>query len=277
MRTKRRLKKQIKKFLLKILIILTFAIFCFSMYKIVNWFIDSREISKQMELIDKKSEVKEIEDSEDTEIIKPTNDLEPSDPYWDYIKMKLINVDFKDLKTINKYTVGWIQVGGTSINYPFVKGYDNGHFLYNDFYDKKNSAGWIFMDYRNNAKSFDKNTIIYGHARLETIMFGTLENILTEQWLNNKDNHVIKLSTEKENTLWQIFSVYHIPKTSDYLEVDFESQNEYNNFLKKIKKRTIIDFNTNVNVADKILTLSTCHKDNERLVVHAKLIKSTKR
>mgnify|MGYP003302579308 CR=1 FL=1 len=35
------------------------------------------------------------------------------------------------------------------------------------------------------------------------------------------DNYVIKLSTEYENTLWQIFSVYHIPETSDYIRTDF--------------------------------------------------------
>lgn len=38
----------------------------------------------------------------------------------------------------------------------------------------------------------------------------------------NTDNFVIKISTETENSLWQIFSVYHIPTTSDYLKTDFD-------------------------------------------------------
>ena len=31
---------------------------------------------------------------------------------------------------------------------------------------EKNNAGWIFLDYRNNMNKLDKNTIIYGHSRL---------------------------------------------------------------------------------------------------------------
>ena len=46
-------------------------------------------------------------------------------------------------------------------------------------------------------------------------MFGSLRKILTNGWLNKQENFVIKLSTEKENTLWQVFSVYKIPTTND--------------------------------------------------------------
>ena len=35
----------------------------------------------------------------------------------------------------------------------------------------------------------------------------------------------------------------------------------------------MFNFNTNVNINDKILTLSTCYNDDEKMVVHAKLIK----
>ena len=49
-------------------------------------------------------------------------------------------------------------------------------------------------------------------------MFGTLRKVLNNGWLNNTDNLVIKISTETENSLWQIFSVYHIPATNDYLK-----------------------------------------------------------
>ena len=41
-----------------------------------------------------------------------------------------------------------------------------------------------------------------------------------------------------------------------------------------IKNRSIYDFNTNVTTSDKIITLSTCYKNNKnKLVVHAKLLK----
>ena len=53
------------------------------------------------------------------------------------------------------------------------------------------------MDYRNNVNTFDQNTIIYAHSRVDGTMFGSLKNILNTDWYQNKDNHIIKLSTKK--------------------------------------------------------------------------------
>ena len=104
-------------------------------------------------------------------------------------------------------------------------------------------------------------------------MFGSLKNILTTGWLDNSDDYLVKLSTEKENTLWQVFSVYHIPTTSDYLQINFNSDETYLNFLNMLKERSIYDFQTELNNKDKILTLSTCYNKEEKMVMHAKLIK----
>ena len=69
----------------------------------------------------------------------------------------------------------------------------------------------------------------------------------------------------------QIFSIYVINNTTDYLQVVF-SDKEFEAFIKKLTDRSIYDFNTNVSVQDKIITLSTCYKDSsKRLVVHAKI------
>lgn len=104
-------------------------------------------------------------------------------------------------------------------------------------------------------------------------MFETLRKVLNNGWLNNTDSFVIKISIETENSLWQTFSVYHIPTTSDYLKTDFDNDTEYQNFLDMIKNRSGHNFNTNVTSTDNILTLSTCYNNNEKMVVHAKLIK----
>ena len=160
---------------------------------------------------------------------------------------------------------------GTNINYPFVQTIDNDYYL-NRSYDKTyNNAGWIFLDYRNNEFN-DKNTIIYGHGRINGTMFGSLKDTLKSSWQDNKDNYIIKISTEKENSIWQIFSVYKIATTSDYLQTTF-SDNEFESFISLIKGRSSYNFETNVTNEDKVLTLSTCYNDNDKMVVHAKLIK----
>ena len=165
-----------------------------------------------------------------------------------------------------------MKVNGTNINYPFVQANDNKYYLTHSFNKSYNAAGWVFLDYRNNNTN-NKNTIIYAHGRTVKTMFGTLRKVLNNGWLNNTDNFVIKISTETENSLWQIFSVYHIPTTSDYLKTDFDDDTEYQNFLDMIKNRSSYNFNTSVNSNDNILTLSTCYSNSDKMVVHAKLIK----
>ena len=130
------------------------------------------------------------------------------------------------------------------------------------------------MDYRNNKEDFDNNTIIYAHSRNDTTMFGSLKNVLTTAWLENRENHLVYLSTPYENTMWQVFSVYTIPSESYYITPKFETEEEYTTFLITLKNRSIYDFNTELNINDKVLTLSTC-QDNygNRVVLHARLIK----
>ena len=215
--------------------------------------------------------------TDEIEIIEQVEEIPQANPYWDYIEMNLINVNFNELKQINSNTKGWIQVNGTNINYPFVQANDNKYYLTHSFDKSYNSAGWVFLDYRNNINEFSKNTIIYAHGRTDKTMFGSLKNILKSSWLNDTNNFVVKLSTEIENTLWQVFSVYHIPTTSDYIQVNFSSNKEFNNWTTMLINRSSYNFNTSVNENDNVLTLSTCYNDNEKVVLHAKLIKKETR
>lgn len=262
-------KYNIKYLLLTLLFSLLFLISC---YKIVSYWLDDRNTNKQLNNISDVITVEQVDNNE-IEIIEQEETVEKSNPYWDYIKMNLIDVDFKELKETNSDVKGWIYVKGTSINYPFVQADDNSFYLTRSFDKSNNSSGWIFLDYRNNISSSEKNTILYGHGRFSQIMFGSLKNILTSGWLNNSSNYVIKLSTESENTLWQVFSVYHIPTTSDYIETDFKSDEQYQVFLDMLLNRSAHNFNTNVSYKDRILTLSTCYNNTEKVVLHAKLIK----
>lgn len=155
---------------------------------------------------------------------------------------------------------------------------DNSYYLNHSYRKKENKAGWVFMDYRNNPVEWNSNTIIYAHSRYDSTMFGSLKKILTDKWLKNKDNYIVKFSTPYENTMWQVFSVYSIESESYYITPTFSTIEEYQSFLSTLKSRSIHDFSTELNTNDKIITLSTC-QDNygNRIVLHAKLIKRVKR
>lgn len=263
---KKRKKLNVKNLCLLIFFLVMLIVFLFSLIKVIMWIIDNNNTN---DIIKKVADTYEInEKSYDNEVIINENE---KDIYFDYMKLKFIDVDINKLKTFNPDTIGFIKVMGTNINYPFVQTLDNDYYL-NRSYDKTyNNAGWIFLDYRNNEFN-DKNTIIYGHGRINGTMFGSLKDTLKSSWQNNKDNYIIKISTEKENSIWQIFSVYKIATTSDYLETSF-SDNEFESFISLIKERSSYNFETNVTNEDKVLTLSTCYNDNDKMVVHAKLIK----
>lgn len=274
---KRKIKIKWGNLTILLIILICTAIFIISIANILKWTIDNKKTDKQTEIITNIKVIEEITDDENTEIIEQPITIDKNAPYWNFIKMNLIDADFNELKQINKEVRGWIQVNGTNINYPYVQASDNDFYLNHSFDKSSNGAGWIFMDYRNNPQEFDKNTIIYGHGRSNTSMFGTLKNILKSSWFKDSNNYVIKLATEQENSLWEVFSVYKIPTTSDYLQIKFSSDEEFQNFANKLIERSAYNFNTPVNSTDKIITLSTCWNDEEKVVMHAKLIKTQKK
>ena len=271
MKKKKRTLK-LKNLLFILVIITLIIILTISIFNIVKWKVDSNKTNEEINSIQKNINVEEVEDTDNTEIVEPVEEIPKENPYWDYINMNMINVDFNKLKITNIDVIGWLKVNGTNINYPFVQAKDNKYYLTHSFNKSYNEAEWVFLDYRNNNTN-NKNTIIYAHGRNDKTMFGTLKKVLNNGWLNNVNNHVIKISTEKENSLWQVFSVYHIPTTSDYLQTDFSSDTEYLDFLNMLLNRSAYSFNTSVNSNDNILTLSTCYNNSDKMVVHAKLIK----
>ena len=269
---RRKIKIKWKNIILILIIITSIITLLISIFNIIKWKIDSDKTNYEITNIQENINVEEIQDTENTEIIEPVIEVPKENPYWDYINMNMLNVDFNGLKRTNPDVVGWLKVNGTNINYPFVQSSDNDYYLTHSFNKSYNGAGWVFLDYRNNGTN-NKHTIIYAHGRSNKTMFGTLKNVLNNGWLNNTNNYVIKISTETENSLWQIFSVYRIPTTSDYLQTNFNDETEYQNFLDMIKDRSSHNFDTNVVSTDNILTLSTCYNNSDKMVVHAKLIK----
>ena len=158
--------------------------------------------------------------------------------------------------------------------YPVVKGTNNSFYLNHSFDKSNNSAGWIFADYRNKFDNTDKNIVIYGHNMRDGSMFGSMLNILNAKWYENEENTNITLYTENEKCMYKVFSIYKIENEDYYIKTEFKNDNEFEDFIKTLKKRSIKDFNVDVSKDDNILTLSTCANNNKyRVVLHAKKVK----
>lgn len=244
-------------------------------------YIDQNKIDKQINelnnILEMAEEYHSIDDNEtDIDYIddKKTNPTTTTKKKSNYVSAYYTNYSqvFDKLLKKNKDTVAWLTVNNTKINYPVVQGKTNSYYLNRDFNKRKNSMGWIFMDYRNNPKDLDKNTIIYGHNIKTGIMFGTIKYMLNSSWYKKPSNQIITFNTPEKNMKWQIFSIYKIPATEDYLKVKFDTDEEYMKFIKMLQKRSKHNFKVDVTKDSKILTLSTCFSHTTRHVVHAVLV-----
>ena len=241
-------KLNIKNIIKIVFLIIFISIMIFTGIEIIKWLKENKESNDI------------IEDIQDA--ISINENIDTVDKY---------NVNFEELKQKNSDTIAWIKVNGTNIEYPVVKTKNNDYYLTHSFDKSYNSAGWVFMDYKNKFDCTDNNMVIYAHNRRDGSLFGTLKNILTEEWQANSDNFVIPFITENEKAEYQVFSVYKIEKEDYYITTNFGKYTEFQKFIDKIKSRSIKDFNVEVTTNDQILTLSTCADNNKyRVVLHAK-------
>lgn len=258
-----------------IIITLSLITYLISIFILSRWYVQSERNKKFGEsLIQSTKEIAEDESKFNEEY----KNLQ-LDSYGDYSSnISYANIDLQSYIHQNTETVGWIIVNGTNISYPVVQHSDNDYYLNHDFYKRSTNIGWVFADYRNNFEYLDNNTIIYAHNLINRTMFGQLPYLLRDSWQKNNNNHYIKLATKKHNSIWQIFSVYKVAPTTDYLQVRFYSAENYQKFLNTIKNRSAYNFSTEVTEKDRIITLSTCDDTGtKRVVVHAKLIKAEKK
>ena len=226
-------------------------------------------------IVEEDGEEEDDEDFEYREELPDEDDANPAGTPKEKIKKKYsFDTSIKALKKINKETKAYLVVKNTEISYPVVQHSDNNYYLNHDIYKRKTYVGWIFFDYRNNTKTFDDNNIIYGHSMLNGMMFGTLKKTLNASWRKNKDNLIINLTKADGDYKFEIFSIYKVNYTTDYLKVNFDSKEDKEEFIKLIRGRSNFKSKAEVTADDTILTLSTCFgSNNKRLVVHGVLIK----
>ena len=197
-------------------------------------------------------------------------DFEETNPYWMFVKMNLISVDFSGLLARNPDTVGWVQVIGTTLNLPFVQTTNNNYYQKHDFNKKRNNNGWIFLDHRNSNALEDHNNVIY----LRDGLAPDFGQMLYNGWLSDRANFIVKTaSTDAGSGNWQIFAVYEASDNSAE-QVKFSDDEEFGAFLKDCAKLSRYDFNVSLSPNDKILTIIDSVGD-KKMILQAKLIKKS--
>lgn len=226
------------------------------MKKIINLILISIVAFSSFKIVDK-----QIKYSKDIKVYSEINEIASDNSHM---------LDKSMLEVNNEYRF-WIKVENTNIDYPVAQGKDNDYYINHDFNKNENISGAIFLDYRNNFIN-DLNTIVYGHHMRNETMFNNLVKFKDSNFFNENNN--IKIIYDGKEIEYKVFSVYVIDDENNYLITNFNNSNEYNNYIKEIRDRSLYKNDVEVTDKDKIITLSTCSFEFEgaRTVVHGKLI-----
>ena len=179
----------------------------------------------------------------------------PAEPEAEQIPV----VDFESLLSRNGDTVGWIYIPGTKVSYPVVQSVDNDYYLYSLFDGTINSAGSIFMDYRNDATWLDRHSVIYGHNMKNGTMFADILNYQNRDFY--KAHPTGYLLTPYGNFEIVFFAGYvadpTVPEENAW-ELNFADDESYLQWLSNAVSRSAFQSNTVPGVQDRVITLSTC-------------------
>ena len=161
----------------------------------------------------------------------------------------------------NNEVVGILEIDNTNYIVPIMQADDNEYYLNHTPDGKQNPIGAVFLDYRVDIDS-SKKLLIYGHNSSNIDMpFKILEEFYDK---NYYDNHkYIEITTSKVKKKYEIFSVYVETNDFSYMDITFNSDDEYLKHIEKLKSKSMYDTGLNLNSDDEILILQTCSEHPE--------------
>ncbi|WP_414150040.1 class B sortase [Acetobacterium carbinolicum] len=181
-------------------------------------------------------------------------------------------IDFNALLALNPDTIGWVQIEGTSLEYPVVQTDNNDYYLSHNYLQEESFEGAVFRDYLCNTTT-TRNHVLYGHYMSDESMFGSLWNYQDQAYL--KLHPVIQFDQPGHPGDWEIFSIYITKADYDYRQPEFITDGEFIDYMNRLKARSLYDTGVTLDPDDEVLTLSTCIYtfDDARFAVHARKVK----
>lgn len=192
----------------------------------------------------------------------------------------------------NPDIAGWISIDNTKIDFPFVldpgalpedtwygeNAYDpNSYYLDHDLDKSSLRQGTVFMDYRDvfgaSEEEQSDNIILYGHNMANNTAFGSLRKY-RQDYSFFDESPFIDLSSNYKDYQYVIFG-FIITSGNWYSDFrywdmeEFETEDDFNTFVERIRKGSLVDTGVDVKYGDKLVTLSTCYaaEDNSRFIV----------
>ena len=162
----------------------------------------------------------------------------------------------------------WLQLPGTSLDYPVMLGEDNQFYLNHLPDGSKNALGSLFLDYRTGEDSV--HLIVYGHNGTGGTMFGLLRQYESQDyWLEHR---TLTVATRDEVYICPIFSVRRVAADSSAYRLAFEGENSLMEYINQAAAGSLYQTDVDLERGAGVLTLSTCTVwHSQRLIVQALL------
>lgn len=222
------------------------------------------------------------------QIIDDTDVLSESDVWADFIS-KYPNIQLPEgimakyayLYAINQDLVGWVKIPNSTIDMQVVQAGDNQTYLKTDFYGNYSRYGCPYMDYRNDPKYLNQNTIIYGHHMSDGLVFADLKKYKTIDGF--KESPIMEFDTLYRSYKFKIYAVMITNSKEEddngyifnYTVPDFGSEANFTSYIAAVDERKLYTTGVDIQPDDKLLTLSTCTYEfsDARLVIIGRMVR----
>ncbi|MFQ6808272.1 MAG: class B sortase [Blautia sp.] len=187
-----------------------------------------------------------------------------------------IPIDFETLQNQNPDIYAWIQIPGTTVDYPIVQSPDdNRYYLNHTVSGEQKAEGAIFTEDYNTKTFRDPNTVIYGHDMKNGSMFQSIHKYMDRSFFDT--NRDITIYLPDKILHYKIFAAYLYDNRHLLLSFDFWDKEQYGEYLQEIfsmrNMNAFVDTEMEVTTEDNIITLSTCYAgiSSQRYLVQAVL------
>ena len=177
----------------------------------------------------------------------------------------------------NSDIFAWIYIPGTNINYAVVQGKNNDYYLQRNINKKWNTAGSIYLDYRNDRNLLNNPfSVLYGHnIRTAGTMFNRLLELMDEEMFQKC--RYVYVYTKEAALKYEIFSIYQgHANDSPTLSIPTVASAGFLTKIKEIQNKSMHPTpGITLSQTDHVLLLYTCSNsasDMERVYVAGVLV-----
>ena len=170
-------------------------------------------------------------------------------------------VDLTALKAENEDFIAWLQIPGTTIDYPVVSTNDTNYYLNHTFSGKKSYLGTLLSLGKTDYQTPGKNIAIYGHhirSNKETMFSPLLAYKEQSFYVGHETIYLDSLYHSGEYTIFAITNIHS--GDWDPSKTDFISDEDFMSFVQRARSQSLYETGIEVTAKDQILTLTTCDR-----------------